>query len=80
MFFPRRIMSLTTETSTVMPRSLKEPVWLLPHILTQRSLMPSIAPKRFAQKRFVFPSNMDTMFSLSMPGTTHSFLLQMPLP
>ena len=38
---PSAIICRTTETSTVMPRSLNEPVWLLPHILTQRSGRPS---------------------------------------
>ncbi len=41
-FFPRAIISFTIETSTVMPRSLNEPVWLLPHIFIHRSFMPSI--------------------------------------
>lgn len=34
---------LTWLTSTVMPRSLKEPVWLFPHCLTQRSFIPSVS-------------------------------------
>ena len=33
-------MWFTCETSAVMPRSLNEPVWLLPHCFTQRSFMP----------------------------------------
>src|SRR4026208_1507619 len=32
---PLTIISFTTETSTVMPRSLKDPVWELPHCLIQ---------------------------------------------
>ncbi len=55
---------LTWDTSTVMPRSLKEPVWLLPHCLTHRSRMPSASrPRRSAQNRLLLPSNMLTMSS-----------------
>ena len=34
---PSAIICLTTETSTVIPRSLNEPVWELPHCLIHRS-------------------------------------------
>ena len=77
---PSLIMCLTTETSTVIPRSLNDPVWELPHCLTHRSSTPSILPYRSAQRRFVPPSYVDTMFSLSRNGTTHSFLPQTPDP
>ena len=39
--FPRAISSFTMETSTVMPRSLKDPVWELPHCLIHSSSRPS---------------------------------------
>jgi threonine synthase len=41
---PSAIICLTTETSTVMPRSLKDPVCELPHIFTHRSPSPSSRP------------------------------------
>src|ERR1051326_5067634 len=62
---PCAIICLTTLTSTVMPRSLKLPVWLLPHNLIQRSLSPSDCPYRLAQNRFVPPSSSLTTFSRS---------------
>jgi hypothetical protein len=65
---PRRIISRTAETSTVMPRSLKEPVWLLPHCFTQRSRSPMERPYRSAQRRFDPPSAKLTMLSSAMPG------------
>ena len=77
---PSAIICFTTDTSTVMPRSLKDPVWELPHCLTQRSSTWSCLPYRSAQKRFELPSYIDTMFSLSMAGATHSFLPQTPEP
>ena len=46
----------TAETRTVIPRSLKEPVWLFPHCLIQRSVRPISEPRRLAQNRFVPPS------------------------
>ena len=46
-----------------MPRSLKLPVWLLPHSLTHRSGTPICLPRRSAQKRLVLPSYMLTTFS-----------------
>ena len=73
---PWRIICRTRETSTVIPRSLNEPVWELPQSFTHRSLTPSSRPNRSAQKRLVPPSSMDTMLSASTPGQTHSFLPQ----
>src|SRR4051812_28011014 len=77
---PCEIICLTVETRTVIPRSLNEPVWLLPHILTQRSARPSCAPYRSAQNRLVPPSSSDTTLSSATCGATHSFLPQTPLP
>jgi hypothetical protein len=77
---PFAIICFTCETSTVIPRSLKEPVWLRPHCLTQRSRTPITLPRRSVQKRFVPPSYIETMFSLSISGSTHSFLPQMADP
>ena len=77
---PSAIICLTTETSTVMPRSLNDPVCELPHSFTQRSSRPSSRPKRSAQKRFVPPSSIDTTFSSRISGQTHSFLPQTPEP
>src|SRR6266446_5572253 len=77
---PSAIICFTTETSTVMPRSLKEPVCELPHCLTQRSSTSSCLPYRLAQKRLVLPSKVETMFSLSIKGTTHSFFAHTPEP
>jgi hypothetical protein len=74
-------MRFTWETRAVIPRSLKDPVWLFPHCFTHRSCIPSLSfPKRSAQNRFEFPSNMDTTSSLEMPGFTHSFLDHTPEP
>src|SRR5918912_1458895 len=77
---PWAIICLTTLTSTVMPRSLKLPVWLLPHSLTHRSSSPSASPYRSAQNRFVPPSSRLTTFWSSSSGATHSFLPHTPLP
>jgi hypothetical protein len=41
---PRAIISLTIETSTVIPRSLNEPVCEFPHCLIQRSSSPISDP------------------------------------
>ncbi len=61
-------MRLTWLTSTVMPKSLKEPVWLLPHCLTHKSVIPRVSrPKRSAQNRLELPSNMLTMSSSEIP-------------
>merc|ERR1719217_43141 len=81
MGMPRLRMWLTCETSAVMPRSLNEPVCELPHCLTHRSDMPRVSlPKRSAQKRFELPSNIDTMSSSGICGSTHSFLDHTPEP
>jgi hypothetical protein len=64
----RRFISRTAETSTVIPRSLKEPVWLLPHCLIQTSESPSDRPYRSAQSRFEPPSAKLTMLEGSMSG------------
>jgi hypothetical protein len=40
----RRFISRTAETSTVIPRSLNEPVWLLPHCLIHTSDRPRDRP------------------------------------
>src|SRR4030042_1017486 len=53
---PSLIICLTCDTSTVMPRSLNEPLWELPQSLIQRSFKPSILPNRSAQNRLVPPS------------------------
>ena len=37
-------------------------------------------PYGSAQKRLLWPSYIDTMFSLSMPGSTHSFFPHTPEP
>ena len=41
---PSAIICLTTDTSTVIPRSLNDPVCELPHCLTHRSSTPSMRP------------------------------------
>jgi hypothetical protein len=71
---PSAIICLTIETSTVIPRSLNDPLCELPHCFTQRSSRPSDLPKRSAQNRFVPPSSIDTTFSSRTSGQTHSFL------
>jgi hypothetical protein len=78
--WPSRIAWRTTLTSTVIPRSLKEPVWLLPQSLTQRSSRPIDLPYLSAQKRLVPPSSMETMASSGTPGATHSRLPHTPDP
>jgi hypothetical protein len=71
---PSAIICLTIETSTVIPRSLNDPVCEFPHCFTHRSLSPRTRPKRSAQNRFVPPSSIETMFSSRISGQTHSFL------
>ena len=72
---------LTWLTKTVMPKSLKLPVWLIPQCLTQSSFMfKNSLPKRSAQKRLELPSKAETMSSGSISGSTHSFLLHTPEP
>src|SRR4051812_14015381 len=53
---PSEIICFTCDTSTVMPRSLNEPLWVLPQSFTQRLSTPTTLPKRSAQKRLVPPS------------------------
>ena len=53
---PSEIICFTCDTSTVIPRSLNEPLWVLPQSLIQSSFTPIIFPKRSAQKRLVPPS------------------------
>lgn len=69
---PMARICCTAETRTVIPRSLKEPVWLLPLSFTHRSGTPICSPRRVAWKRLVLPSNMLTMLSSWMLGRTHS--------
>ena len=80
MLRPSAIICLTTETSTVIPRSLNDPVCELPHIFTQRSSIPIARPYRSAQKMFVPPSSIETTFSSRISGQIHSFLPQTPEP
>src|SRR5688572_15272502 len=63
-----------------MPKSLNEPVWLLPHCLTQSSGTPISFPKRSAQKRLLPPSNVDTTLASSTSGQTISRLPHTELP
>src|SRR5689334_6807980 len=77
---PSEIICLTCDTSTVIPRSLNEPLWVLPHSLIQRSFRPIILPNRSAQNRFVPPSYSDTILPSSIWGRIHSFLPQTPDP
>ena len=78
--WPSAIIWLTMETKTVMPKSLNEPVWLLPHCFIHKSSMPSSAPKRSAQSKLLPPSYMETTFSSSTRGQTISFLPHTELP
>src|SRR5215831_18086409 len=57
---PSKIICLTWETSTVIPRSLNEPLWVFPQSLIHRSGSPINFPKRSAQKRLVPPSYNET--------------------
>src|ERR1017187_9614859 len=77
---PSLIICLTCDTNTVMPRSLNEPLCVLPQSFTHRSATPITLPNRSAQNRFVPPSYMDTMFSSAICGRIHSFLPQTPEP
>src|SRR5215470_11548498 len=77
---PSEIICFTCDTSTVMPRSLKDPLWVLPQSLTQSSFTPITLPKRSAQKRLVPPSYSETMLSSAICGRIHSFLPQTPDP
>ena len=80
MSLPSAIICRTIDTSTVMPRSLNDPVWLLPHCLIHRSGTPILSPSRSAQNRLVPPSKVDTTLWSATPGQTHSRLPQTPLP
>jgi hypothetical protein len=80
MLVPSLSICRTTDTSTVMPRSLNEPVCELPHCLIQRSSTPIARPKRSAQSMFVPPSSIETMHWSGRLGSTHSFLPQTPEP
>src|SRR5207237_7013080 len=62
---PVAIISFTTETSTVMPRSLNDPVCEMPHCLIHRSSTWSCLPKRSDHNRFELNSYIETMLSLS---------------
>ena len=53
---PSAIICLTIDTSTVMPRSLNEPVCAVPHCLIHRSSRPISSPSRLAQNRLLSPS------------------------
>ncbi len=77
---PSATICLTTETRTVIPRSLKEPVCEFPHCFTHRSSTPSSRPKRSAQNMFVPPSSIETTLSFRISGQIHSFLPQTPEP
>ena len=67
-------------TSTVIPRSLNDPVCEFPHCFTHRSVIPSSFPNRSAQNKFEFPSNILTISSSPSCGSTNSFLLHTPDP
>src|SRR5512144_3342115 len=59
---PSLIICFTCDTSTVIPRSLKDPLWELPQSLIQRLSRPIILPNRSAQNRLVPPSYSETIF------------------
>ncbi len=80
MLAPSAIICFTCETSTVMPRSLNDPVWLLPHSFIQRPARPISLPSRSAQKRFDSPSYIETRLSTSTRGLTHSLNRHTPEP
>src|SRR3974390_2763885 len=73
---PSEIICLTWETRTVMPRSLNEPLWVLPQSLIQRSFKPMTLAKRSAQNRLVPPSYSETTLAFSIWGSIHSFFPQ----
>ena len=77
---PSSMICRTTDTSTVMPRSLNDPVCELPQSFTHRSRTPSSRPNRSAQSRFVPPSSIETTDASLMSGHTHSFLPQTDEP
>src|SRR3954462_12196274 len=73
---PLAIIWRTIDTSTVIPRSLNEPVCELPHNFTHTSSIPIPRPKASARNRLVPPSSIDTTLLSSISGHTHSFLPQ----
>ena len=78
---PCAIICLTTLTSTVMPRSLNEPVWLLPHSLTHRSSSPSVCAVALGpeQVRAALVAARRRCRRRGA-GATHSFLPHTPVP
>src|SRR5215467_13286999 len=77
---PSEIICFTCDTRTVIPRSLNDPLCVLPQSLIQRSSTPMILPKRSAQNRLVPPSYNETTLSSLISGRIHSFLPQTPEP
>ena len=77
---PSPIICLTTDTSTVIPRSLNDPVCDSPHCFTHTSSTPIARPYRSTRSRLVAPSFIVTRFSSRSSGHTHSFLLHTPEP
>ena len=77
---PSAIICLTTETSTVMPRSLNDPVCELPHCLTHRSLEAELAAEALGPEhvRAALVHRHDVLVASS--GQTHSFLPHTPEP
>ena len=77
---PSAIICLTTETSTVMPRSLNDPVCELPHCLTQRSSTPSSRRSGRPRAGWCRPRTSRRRSRRGRRGHTHSFLPQTPEP
>ena len=77
---PSSMICRTTDTRTVMPRSLNDPVCELPHSFTHSSSIPSSRPNRSAQSRFVPPSSIETTAVSLISGHTHSLLPQTDEP
>ena len=78
---PRRSSASPRETSTVMPRSLNDPVWVLPHCLTQRSSRPiSLAVALGPEEVRAALVHARRCSRLAGYGITHSFLPQTPDP
>src|SRR4029078_5121150 len=73
---PVAIICRTIDTSTVIPRSLDDPVGELPHSFTHTSSTPMPRPKASARKRLVPPSSIETTLLSSISGQTHSFFPQ----
>ena len=70
---PLRIIWLTTLTRTVIPRSLKEPVCGLPHILTHKVLNADLQAKAVPRKGCCCPRTWRPGCRRPDQGTTHSF-------